>query len=74
MNAKEKDTIDALVNQVFTDKSPNKVPTQAGSNSRTKEGFDILRLKSPSIDELSDDFLCGACQKIVNVPLECTNQ
>jgi hypothetical protein len=39
----------------------NKVARKAGAKTRSNEGYDILRLKSPSIDELSDDFLCGAC-------------
>jgi hypothetical protein len=29
-------------------------------------GFDVLRLSSPPIDTMNEDFLCGKCQKIVN--------
>ena len=37
------------------------------------QGFDVLRLANPPIDSLNEDFLCGGCQKIVNIPLECQN-
>ena len=37
------------------------------------KGFDVLRLANPPIDSLNEDFLCGGCQKIVNIPLECQN-
>jgi hypothetical protein len=32
------------------------------SNKMTqKDGYDIARLLSPSIENLNDDFLCGIC-------------
>jgi len=37
------------------------------------QGFDIVRLSHPAIDDFNEDFLCGSCQKVVNTPLECSN-
>lgn len=52
-----------------------------------KEGYDLTRLVSPSIEQVNDDFLCAICQskffsylniriffvEIVNAPVECDN-
>ena len=38
-----------------------------------RQGFDIIRLSYPPIDEINEDFICGLCQKIVNDPMECKN-
>jgi len=36
-------------------------------------GFDVLRLSHPPLDTMNEDFLCGICHKICNVPMECAN-
>jgi hypothetical protein len=50
----------------------NPVPSLASSLMediivpRAVEGFDVLRLTSPPLEQLNEDFLCAKCQKIVN--------
>ena len=42
-------------------------------SQRRQQGFDVLRLAQPPIDQMNEDFLCGVCHKIVNIPMECQN-
>ncbi len=38
----------------------------SGIQAITAQGFDILRLASPNVEDMNEDFLCGICKsKIV---------
>ena len=41
------------------------------STNLNSQGFDVLRLSNPQVDNLNEDFICGICHKIVNFPKEC---
>ena len=41
--------------------------------SNPQEGFDILRLSNPTLENVNEDFICSICQKILNNPRECSN-
>ena len=45
----------------------------SNNNNNAQQGFDLLRLSSPNLENVNEDFICSICQKILNNPRECSN-
>lgn len=43
------------------------------TKANPQQGFDLLRLSSPTLENVNEDFICSICQKILNQPMECSN-
>ena len=59
-----------LDNDLICTEQKSSFPKQLEIN---KKGYDLLRLKHPSLEDVNDDFLCAICSQLVNTPLECSN-